>query len=119
MELMQYTGCDAVMSSEALLENPALFEPSQVLKAEARLARLAGHSQEDEDDNDDNDDDSIEDGVQVIAATHMSLAWEYIELAKQFPPSQGNAVVIKERISLLHITLSLIFCFKFIYFFNL
>lgn len=77
---MRYTGCDAVMSSEALLENPALFEPSTVIQAEKTLFSSESSREREED-------------VQLIAATQMALAWEYIGLAKQFPPAQGNAVV--------------------------
>lgn len=57
------TGCDAVMSSEALLENPALFDPNIIPLEECEGA--------------------------VLAHRQLALAAEYLEIAENFPTSPG------------------------------
>ena len=60
LECLQFTGCDAVMSSEAILEYPALFE----------TPRLG---------------DSV-----APRRSRLQLAREYLQLCEQYPPQIGG-----------------------------
>ena len=97
------------MSSEALLENPALFSPEAVAQAEETLdgvATLASAERGGGDGDDDNGND--DDGewraaeAQAVAARQLSFAREYVALAERFPPRDGAATVKGHCFKMLH-----------------
>lgn len=108
LRLMDHTGCPAVMSSEALLENPALFAPNAVAAAASLpVAPPEGEA-------------AVNDAVWPLAHTigngnalakltlasrQLAFAREYLELAKRFPPRDEIATIKSHTFKFLYILL--------------
>jgi len=96
LALLQLSGCAAVMSSEALLENPALFSPQSVAAAVAGAATYGG------DDDDAHHFLGVNEGTtndaalavameaQRVAAQQLAFAREYLELSVCVPPAMDG-----------------------------
>jgi len=96
LALLQSSGCAAVMSSEALLENPALFSPQSV------AAAVAGAATYDSDDdaalhflgaNEGTTNDAalaVAMEAQRVAAQQLAFAREYLELSVCVPPAMDG-----------------------------
>ncbi|CAM9789343.1 unnamed protein product [Chrysoparadoxa australica] len=69
---LAFTGADACMSSEALLENPALFD--RTMEPLTNLSGLA------------------------VAERQLSLAQEYLDLVRQYPPIYGLHYKVKSHL---------------------
>lgn len=97
LALLQSSNCAAVMSSEALLESPALFSPQSV------AAAVAGAAASDGDDDDAHDFRGAIEGTtngaalavameaQRVAAQQLAFAREYLELSVCVPPAMDGA----------------------------
>jgi len=96
LKLMEFTGCDAVMSSEALLENPAIFHPKHIAQAQLVLTGGKGINSNEEE----------EESIQEHAAKQLSFAFEYMELVSLYPPVQGQTSVKGHLFKMLHRLLS-------------
>lgn len=93
LALLQSTGCAAVMSSEALLENPALFSPHSVAAAAAAAAAGGGsggnaHLGANEVVTDSALAVAME--AQRVTAQQLAFAREYLELSVCVPPAMDG-----------------------------
>jgi tRNA-dihydrouridine synthase len=90
LHLLASSGCAAVMSSEALLENPALFAPAAIAAAIAAAGQAGGypdrrHTLLDEA----TPSGALSSAVaaQSVAAHQLAFAREYLELTMCLPPA--------------------------------
>ena len=82
LELLRTSGCAAVMSSEALLENPGLFSSQALAAAAAAAAAVGGDSGG----RGDASEPAAGTAPRLVAARQLAFAREYLEIAQVLPP---------------------------------
>jgi len=90
LALLQSTGCAAVMSSEALLENPALFSPHSVAAAAAAAAAGGGNAHLGANEVVTDSALAVAMEAQRVTAQQLAFAREYLELSVCVPPAMDG-----------------------------
>jgi tRNA-dihydrouridine synthase 1 len=113
VSLLRTTSVAAVMSSEALLENPGLFAPDAVATAEelfdddhhGRGGESQSSDESDEGEDDGGDFEAKDATAQAAVARQLAFAREYVALAERFPPRDEMATVKGHCFKFLHVAL--------------